>query len=71
MSWLADRNATTKAAIAVSQGSTVGSVWPMKKIAIASRICVSSSQLRRRPSRRVSTGSGTWSMIGDHRNLKV
>ena len=48
-----------------------GSVSPIAKIAIASKPWVSSSQLRRRPSRRVRTGSGIWSMIGDHRNLKV
>ena len=61
----------TIAMTAVFGGATAGSVWPMKKMAAASSTWVSSSQLRRRPRSLVNTGSGTWSMIGDHRNLKV
>ena len=71
MSWLADRKATTIAASTVIHGSMSGSVKPSQRIASASAAWITSAQPRRRPSRVVIPGSGSRSMTGAHRNLKL
>ncbi len=71
MSWLADRKATTTAAIAVAAGSLRGSVRPIARIAKASGTWIASAQLRRRPSRAVKNGIGSRSISGDHRNFRL
>ena len=71
MSWLAEAKATTIAHRAVTPGLVEGSVWPSMMSEMISAICVTSAQLRRRPSRRVSQGTGAWSMIGAQTNLKL
>ena len=71
MSWLADRKATTTAAIAVAAGSDRGSVRPSARIASASAGWIAYAQPRRRPRRLVTNGIGTRSMTGDHRNFTL
>ena len=69
MSWLAEANATSTASSATVHGSAAGSPCPIARIAATSAIWVASAQPRRRPSARVSHGSGSRSTTGAHRNL--
>ena len=71
MSWLADRKATTKAIAAIKGRFSRGSPVPRMAIDSASRHWIASIQPRRRPSQRVSSGSESWSINGDHRNFSV
>jgi hypothetical protein len=71
MSWLADMNATSSAMTAVALRLVAGSVAARPRIARISPTWLSSSQPRRRPSSRVSQGSGTRSIKGAQTNFKV
>ena len=54
-----------------SQGAATGSQKARNAIAAISRSCENTSQPRRRPSSRDSTGTSSASTIGAHRNLMV
>ncbi len=56
---------------ATRPGALAGSQEPRKTIAAISSICVNTSQPRRRPSRRDSSGTSSASISGAHRNLIV
>src|SRR6476646_6713203 len=67
MSWVADAVATISAAKATSQGALAGSWEPSSRIAAISRICATTSQPRRWPSTRPSTGTSKASTSGAQR----
>ncbi len=71
MSCVAEAKATITAqnTVRTRPSSAAGSTGAMPAIATTSAHCASSIQPRRRPKRRVSTGSGSRSTSGDHRNL--
>ena len=71
MSWLAEQNATMSASAAVASGSAAGSIEPSATMARMSAACVVTSQLRRRPMSRLSTGTRTASITGAHRNFST
>jgi hypothetical protein len=71
MSWVADAVATRSAPRATSPGATAGSAIPRKAIAAINTSWVSTSQPRRRPSIRDSTGTSTASTRGAHKNFAV
>ncbi|BBK33882.1 hypothetical protein STHU_45160 [Allostella humosa] len=71
MSWVADRKATASAAMAVSAGSTAGSVRPSRAMAAMRAAWTASVQPRRRPKRPVRTGRGRLSTSGAQRNFRL
>ena len=71
MSCVADAVATSSAPSATSAGATAGLQEPRNTIAAISRICVNTSQPRRRPSQRPSSGTSSASVSGAHRNFTV
>ena len=71
MSWVAEAAATSKAPSATIPGAVAGLVEPRNTIAAISRICVNTSQPRRRPSQRDSSGTSSASVSGAHRNFTV
>jgi hypothetical protein len=58
MSCVADAKATTSAAIVISRSPVCGSLSAIAMRPATITICASSSQARRRPSRRVNIGNG-------------
>ena len=70
MSCVAEEKATSSANTTIHQRSVRGSQNAMPSRPPAMPACASSIQERRRPSQRVSSGSGTRSTTGDHTNLK-
>ena len=71
MSCVAEAVATMSAPNATSHGALAGSVNARNAVAAISRSCENTSQPRRRPSSRESTGTSSASTSGAHRNLMV
>ncbi len=71
MSWVADAVATSSAPSATSPGADAGSVRPRNTIATISSTCENTSQPRRRPSKRDSTGTSSASTSGAQMNFAV
>ena len=71
MSCVAEAVATSSAPTATSHGAAAGSQRPRNTIAAISRNCENTSQPRRRPSQRDSTGTSSASTSGAHRNFTV
>ena len=68
-SCVAEENATRSASAAICARSTDGSVRDIPSRPMPMPIIASSIHERRRPSRRVSTGSGSRSTTGAHNTL--
>ena len=71
MSWVAEAVATRSAPKATYHGEIAGLQKASNTIAAISRSCENTSQPRRRPSSRDSTGTSSASTTGAHRNLMV
>ena len=71
MSCVADAVATSSAPNATSHGALAGLQKARNTMAAISSSCENTSQPRRRPSRRDSTGTSSASTTGAHRNLMV
>ena len=71
MSCVAEAVATSSAPSATSPGAAAGSQKPRNTIAAISRSCVNTSQPRRRPSQRDSSGTSSASVSGAQRNFTV
>ena len=69
MSCVAEANATTTAHHTTGAKASLGSVMAITTRAVMMTACDTSSQLRLRPSSRVSTGIGMRSTKGDHTHL--
>ncbi len=71
MSWVAETVATITAPNTISGSDLSGSFSPRKTIAAISSSCVNTSQPRRRPNQRDSSGTSSASISGAQKNLKV
>ncbi len=71
MSWVDDIAATSSAPSAMDSGERTGSVSASSRMAMISSIWENTSQPRRRPNRRVNSGTCSASTSGAHRNFNV
>ena len=70
MSCVAEPQATASAQPTMGPSAWRGSANAMPTSPATTTACANSSQLRRRPSQRVSSGSGSRSTSGAHSHLK-
>jgi len=71
MSCVAEPKATASAHQTIGSSASFGSVSAMQTSAVMMTACDASSQLRRRPSQRVSSGIGSLSTNGAQTHLKA